>query len=71
MKAIRAIRRIEVHPLPVALTGLIVPSIGNTWELTNTQPNWPLLLIGVALFCVSLVLLMQIHANWVYRKATT
>lgn len=54
--------------LAVALTCLIVPIITNTWELTNTQPFWPLLVIGCVLIWVSLVLLMQIHANWNYRR---
>jgi hypothetical protein len=54
--------------LAVALVCLLISIVGNTWELTYSHPRWPVLVIGVALFWVAMVLLMQIHANWKYRQ---
>ena len=45
--------------LTLALTCLIVPIIGNTWELTYSPPCWPVLLIGFVLVSVALTLLME------------
>jgi hypothetical protein len=52
-----------VMHLAVALVCLIVPLVGNTWELLYSPPRWPVLVIGVALFYVAMLLLMA-HASW-------
>jgi hypothetical protein len=45
--------------LAIALTCLLVPLVGNAWELTYSPPRRPVLVIGCMLVWVSLTLLMQ------------
>jgi hypothetical protein len=49
--------------LAIALICLTVPIMGSAWQLTYNPPRWPVLVIGTALFLVTMVLLMVLHAQ--------